>query len=46
MIDICPSDNGFAFIVVMLCVLHIKKEKQNRGDSTFPYLVSIMKKLT
>jgi len=23
-----------------------KKEKQNRGDSTFPYLVSIMKKLT
>ena len=27
--------------IIGICV---KKEKQNRGDSTFPYLVSIMKK--
>ena len=28
MIDTYPTDNGFAFIVVMLCVLHIKKKSR------------------
>jgi len=37
---LCLQKNG----VSKYYSIYVKKEKQNRGDSTFPYLVSIMKK--